>query len=285
MHKMQVPVVRFLYGTASGTYSDSILATQSPVTGIGATPVSAGLTGLTGAFTYFVRVSAANTAGYIRGGEENFTTNTPLPVELVTFTATSKRLTTELNWKTATEVNNYGFEVERSPVSDSTVQGSEQNTLNLKPESLIRQWTSAGFVQGAGSSNRQHDYSFVDNSAIAGRYAYRLKQIDRDGKFSFSQGIEVEVGAAPKVFELSQNYPNPFNPATTIEFTLPSDGRARLTVYNALGQEVETVFNDLAKAGEYYQAVFNARGLASGIYFARLTFEGKQQLKKMLLVK
>jgi len=198
----------------------------------------------------------------------------PLPVELSSFTVESQRLNAELKWETKTEVNTYGFDVERMQAASSS-QGNNASGS----------YTKVGFVPGSGNSNAPKDYAFTDKTTAAGKFTYRLRQIDRDGKFSYSQGVDVEVGAAPKVFELSQNYPNPFNPATTIEFTVPSDGRATLTVYNVLGQEVQTVFNGAAKAGEYHQAVFNAGGLASGIYFARLSFEAKQQMKKMLLVK
>ena len=96
--------------------------------------------------------------------------------------------------------------------------------------------------------------------------------------------MEVEV-VVPKVFGLSQNYPNPFNPATTLEFTVPTDGRATLKVYNTLGQEVATVFDGNAVAGQYHQATFDGTKLSSGIYFARLQYDGKQLLKKMLMVK
>jgi hypothetical protein len=96
--------------------------------------------------------------------------------------------------------------------------------------------------------------------------------------------MAIEV-VAPKVFELSQNYPNPFNPTTTIEFTLPSDGRVVLKVYDITGRELATLLDEERKAGVYQQVVFDASRLASGVYFARLQFGGKQLLKKMLLLK
>lgn len=144
-----------------------------------------------------------------------------LPIELVSFSAVVNGLNAELKWKTATEANNYGFEIQKSEV------GSQ------KSESVagrIGEWVKVGFVEGSGSSNSPKEYSFVDKnlkaglpagaSAKAGKYSYRLKQIDNDGKFKYSQEVEVIVGAAPKVFQLAQNYPNPFNPTTTIAFTL-----------------------------------------------------------------
>jgi Secretion system C-terminal sorting domain len=89
----------------------------------------------------------------------------------------------------------------------------------------------------------------------------------------------------PAVFALSQNYPNPFNPTTEIQFTVPSNGRAVLKVFNVLGQEVATLFDGQAEVGTIHQAQFNATNLASGVYFSRLEFGGKVQMRKMLLLK
>ena len=89
----------------------------------------------------------------------------------------------------------------------------------------------------------------------------------------------------PAKFSLEQNFPNPFNPSTVIQFTVPSSGRAVMKVFNILGQEVATLFNGEATAGVNHQVEFNASNLASGIYFSRLEFDGKMQMKKMLLLK
>ena len=194
-----------------------------------------------------------------------------LPVELTSFTAATNGLNTVLNWKTATEINNSGFDIERKSTNN------QQSTMN--------NWAKVGFVAGNGTSNASHNYSYNDIVASAGTYSYRLKQIDHNGAFKYSQTIQVTVGSAPQAFDLSQNYPNPFNPTTMIQFTVPSDGRATLKVYNTLGQEVATLFNNVAKAGEYHQATFDGSKLASGIYFARLQFGGKTLVKKLLMVK
>jgi Secretion system C-terminal sorting domain len=202
------------------------------------------------------------------------TPSAPLPVELTSFTASPNRLIAELHWTTATEINNAEFEVEQRPLRSPPLTGDG-----------TEQWHRVGSVAGAGTSNSPKSYSFVDKVGGAGTYSYRLKQIDRNGAFKFSQEIQVQLGAAPKVFELSQNFPNPFNPTTTIEFSVPSDGHATLKVYNTIGQQVETLFDGAATAGEYHQATFDASRLASGVYFAQLRFGNGMQMKKLLLVK
>jgi len=191
--------------------------------------------------------------------------NAVLPVEMVTFRATSNRLSAQLNWSTATEVNNFGFEIERS----------YRNT----------EWTRVGFVPGAGTSNSLHNYSFVDENVQSGLYEYRIKQIDKDGAFKYSQTLQVEVGTVPKVLSLGSNYPNPFNPTTTIEFSVPSDGKATLKVYSILGQEVATLFDGNAIAGNLNKVTFDASRLSSGVYFSRLESGGKSLIKRMMLLK
>ncbi|NUN69642.1 MAG: T9SS type A sorting domain-containing protein [Bacteroidetes bacterium] len=192
-----------------------------------------------------------------------------LPVELTSFTAAAQRLNAELRWSTATEVNNNGFRLQRKKADTSAAAA----------------WTDVAFVAGNGTINAAHEYTYTDRHQKAGRYRYRLQQIDNDGRSGFSQEVEVTVGAAPLVFGLSQNYPNPFNPATTIEFTVPATARATLKVYNLVGQEVATVFDGIAEAGTYHTAQFNASHLASGFYLARLVSGNSMQVRKMVLMK
>ncbi|MFZ4622022.1 MAG: FG-GAP-like repeat-containing protein [Bacteroidota bacterium] len=195
--------------------------------------------------------------------------NDALPVELTSFTANTAKGSVELLWKTATEVNNAGFDIERSAVDE---KGSNNTS-----------WKKIGSVDGHGTTNAPQAYSFIDKTA-RGTLNYRLKQIDRDGKFTYSQTVEVTT-VAPTVFALSQNYPNPFNPSTTIEFTLQTSGLTSLKVYDAIGREVATLVNEVLEAGVYHQRTFDASRLTSGVYFARLTSSGKVQIKKMLLMK
>ncbi|MFQ3599171.1 MAG: T9SS type A sorting domain-containing protein [Chloroherpetonaceae bacterium] len=193
-----------------------------------------------------------------------------LPVELTSFTARKSEQGVELAWQTASEQNNAGFEVERKS------EGATWNTL--------------GFVRGNGTTTEAQSYSFLDNSA-SGKVQYRLKQIDFDGQFEYSNIIEVDAGL-PKTFELSQNYPNPFNPTTVINYQLPTASNVSLKIYDVLGKEVATLVNGRQEAGSY-NFNFNASNLSSGVYFYRLQASATNgasgsnfvQTKKMMLVK
>jgi hypothetical protein len=209
----------------------------------------------------------------------------PLPVELVSFTVSKNEHSAFLRWTTATEVNNHGFEVERKNVSSFRSQVSGGNTTGLKHETSNDLWVRIAFVEGAGNSNSPREYSYSDRSLSAGTYSFRLKQIDRDGSFSYSPEVEVTVGSVPNVFSLEQNYPNPFNPTTTISFTLQSAGVTSLKIYDAIGREVVTLVNENLDAGAYHQRTFDAARLSSGIYFAKLQNGKNVQIRKMMVLK
>jgi hypothetical protein len=192
------------------------------------------------------------------------TTPVSLPVELSSFTANINGNSVVLNWKTATELNSNVFEVERSSVSSP--------------------WVSIGSIQGAGNSNSVKNYSFTDSKLpMAGKYSYRLKQVDFNGSFKYSNVAEVNY-TSPAKFALSQNYPNPFNPSTIIEYALPQASNVKLTVYNAIGQTVRLLENGYKEAGNYTIS-FNASTLPSGIYFYKLEAGQNSQIRKMMLVK
>jgi hypothetical protein len=175
-----------------------------------------------------------------------------LPVELISFNAQTNQVgEIILSWETATEVNNYGFEVERT---------SGNSEL---------QWTTVGFVKGNGNSSSPKNYSFTDHPNYSSKYYYRLKQIDNDGSYEYSNLVEVIMNA-PSVYALAQNFPNPFNPSTTIEFTIPEESRVSLIIYNALGQEVTTLNEGILAQGNH-SVLFDASSLSSGNYIFVLT--------------
>ena len=192
----------------------------------------------------------------------------PLPVELVSFNSSIIANIAELSWITASEINNMGFDVERKSESDS--------------------YTKIGFVSGNGTTTDYSYYSFVDVISQSGVYFYRLKQIDFDGSFNYSNEISIEIKSVPQTFNLEQNYPNPFNPATNISYTLPETGFVNLTVYNSLGEKVTELVNKVEESGKH-DVVFSAGNLSSGLYIYKLSLSGERNTytisKVMSLVK
>ena len=206
----------------------------------------------------------------------------PLPVELSTITADCSGSNVELNWRTETEVNNYGFEIQRTPKTPL----SNGHPL---PGGEPKGWDKIGFVKGAGSSNSANNYKFVDDNLSSGIYSYRLKQIDTDGAFKYSRIVSVKVDA-PAGTMLFQNYPNPFNPSTRIRYSLSSQGRAVMKIYDALGREVADLFDEDKPPGNYYvdfnsKKAMGIKRLAGGIYFCVLRSGSYIKTMKMVLQK
>ncbi|WP_337872634.1 T9SS type A sorting domain-containing protein [Ignavibacterium sp.] len=190
-----------------------------------------------------------------------------VPVELTSFTAKANGLDVELKWNTATEVNNYGFEIQRKSDED---------------------FITVGFVKGIGSTTEPQNYYFTDKELNEGTFIYRLKQIDYSGAYHFSDEIEVDV-TGPKVFFIEQNYPNPFNPSTKIRFNLAVNSKVSLKIFNLIGEEVAELVNDRMNAGRQ-EVEFNGINLNSGVYIYKIEAIGEDgssfiSAKKMTLVK
>jgi len=201
----------------------------------------------------------------------------PLPVELTSFSSETFNGRVKLNWSTATEVNNYGFEVERSLSSHSS---------SLNGHSLSKVWETIGFVAGSGSSNSPREYSFENKIEISGKYSFRLKQIDNDGKFVYSNEIEVEAANVPTEYSLLQNYPNPFNPSTVISYQLPVKSFVSLKLYDITGTEIATLVNEMEEAGVYnYELRIRNSELVSGVYIYMLKAGEFVSTKKLVLMK
>lgn len=186
-----------------------------------------------------------------------------VPVELTSFSAVSVKGGVQLEWATATETNNKGFEVQRS--ADRKV------------------YTTVGFINGKGTTTAQQEYKYVDVMTTSGKYFYRLRQVDFDGTSKFSKVVET-AGITPVAFELSQNFPNPFNPTTNIKFAVANTQQVTLKVFNVLGKEVATLVNEKKEAGTY-SVDFSAVNLASGTYIYRLQAGAFVQTKKMVVLK
>jgi hypothetical protein len=196
----------------------------------------------------------------------------PLPVELSSFSSTLNGRNIQLNWETKTEKNSNKFVIEKK---NSAVSGSD--------------WVTVGSVKASVLSNSAKQYSFTDRNLQVGNYQYRLKMIDNDGSFTYSNTIETQV-SAPRNFELSQNYPNPFNPSTKIDYQVPVDAKVILEVYNLTGQKVVELVNQNQTAG-YYSVDFGSTKLSSGLYIYRLTASENatgnsfSSIKKMMMLK
>ncbi|MBT8379877.1 MAG: T9SS type A sorting domain-containing protein [Ignavibacteria bacterium] len=273
-------VLTFVYdqtGPSVLSYINGVLVLTTP---------QAGTLTMTGSGTDFFRVGGHN--GSSSGGlpvgslmdefrfynraldsaEVADTWNIPIPVELTSFTASVGGQGVTLDWETATETNNSGFAIERKSVTSDFVQ--------------------IGFVAGFGTTTEPKAYTFTDNSLTPGTYSYRLKQIDYDGTYEYSDVVEVDV-LAPDVYTLAQNYPNPFNPSTKIAFSLAVDSKVSLKIFDVLGQEVATLVNQDLTAG-VYNYDFNATGINSGVYFYKIEAVGVNgnefvDIKKMMLLK
>ncbi len=195
-----------------------------------------------------------------------------VPVELTSFTANASSGRIVLNWNTATETNNRGFEIERR-----VINGDDQGTFSF-----------VGFKQGKGTTTEQQEYSFTDDiqNIQATAIAYRLKQVDFNGNSEYSDEVLVK-DLIPLKYNLSQNFPNPFNPTTVIDYAIPENSFVSLKVYNSLGQEVSNLVNESKQAGTYH-VNFNAAGLPSGVYYYILRAGSNNEYvktNKMVLLK
>lgn len=188
----------------------------------------------------------------------------PLPVELSSFTATVNIRDVVLNWSTTSELNNYGYQIERATVNN--------------------EFTEIGFVNGMGTVYSQSNYSFEDKNLLSGRYIYRLKQIDFNGNFEFFDLSDEVVIGVPNKFSLHQNFPNPFNPVTKIRYDIPVSGNVNLKIYDNTGREINTLVNEYKDAG-YYTVEFSGSSLASGVYYYKIETGNNIATKKMVLLK
>lgn len=192
----------------------------------------------------------------------------PLPVELNTFNAKVRENFVELNWSTATETNNLGWEIERSDFIKN------KNEL---------EWKKIGFIDGHGNSNSYKYYSFLDKNISFGIYYYRLKQINIDGSFEYSNQIEVDVNNLPEKLYL-HSYPNPFNSASAVEFNVIKPEQVKLSLYNLLGEEIKVLVDEFKETGKY-KIHFDGSDLSSGIYFLKLQTSSNSITTKTILLK
>jgi len=192
----------------------------------------------------------------------------PYPVELTSFIASVSGRDVNLSWSTSAELNNAGFEIEKSNVKSQT----------------SNEWSKVGFVSGSGTSTDIHNYEFTEKGLNSGKYNYRLKQIDFNGNFEYFDLAEDVMIGIPLKYYLSQNYPNPFNPVTNFDFEIPELGFVTLKIYDVMGRELLTLVNENKEPG-YYTVRFDGSNLSSGVYFYRMTAGEFVAVKKFVLIK
>ncbi|MBS1519089.1 MAG: T9SS type A sorting domain-containing protein [Bacteroidetes bacterium] len=269
---------KFISGPANDQISlfvfDNTLPITEPVTpDVG--PVMTGFTDAPNLSRILIKQAGSGSILFIDGINVDQTwNNNVLPAELTSFTSIVNNRDVSLNWTTASELNNSGYEIERSDVRGLT----------------SNEWIRIGNVTGNGTTNSQHSYIFTDGNLASGKYNYRLRQIDFNGNFEYSNlNNEVNIGT-PSDYSLSQNYPNPFNPTTTIEYGILSasanseSGYVSLKIYDISGKEVMTLVNE-QKAPGFYTASFNASNMSSGTYYYTLKAGDFVSAKKMTLLK
>jgi len=194
--------------------------------------------------------------------------NAPIPVELISFTAVVDGKNVVLNWSTATETNNSGWNIERKQVNTTKSNN----------------WQQIGHVDGSGTTTSIKNYSFSDNNLATGKYLYRLQQLDYNGMLNYSHVIAIEVSQLPDKFALYQNYPNPFNPSTIIKYDIPTSSFVNISIYNAIGEKIITLVNEQREAGQHF-INFDSGNMSSGIYIYRMSAGNNIITKKMILIR
>ncbi|MDZ7724949.1 MAG: T9SS type A sorting domain-containing protein [candidate division KSB1 bacterium] len=217
-------------------------------------------------WTWDAESDTNETVVFIMEEDESYTANFEqvIPVELAAFSVTQSVDGVLLTWQTATETNNYGFQIQRAGASQAD-------------------WQVIGFVPGAGTSSAAKEYSFLDTVPASDRsYYYRLKQVDTDGSFEYSPVREFK--AVPHEFALQQNFPNPFNPQTTISYELKKETHVTLEVYDLLGKRIQVLIDRTMPAGSHH-ITLNASQMSAGTYFYKMSTGPYTKIRKMTLIK
>jgi hypothetical protein len=221
-------------------------------------------------YTYRIR-SLVMGFNSVYGNEATAYVPAIVPIELLSFSSFVVDNDVTLNWITATETNNSGFQIER------------RETQNERSE----EWKSISFVNGHGTTTEPQTYSYKDENLSEGKYQYRLKQVDFDGTFEYSNIVEVEI-LPPAKFSLEQNFPNPFNPSTSIHYSLASRQFVTLKIFNSLGEEIATLVNEVKPAGNHtieFKPESSIKNLVSSVYLYQLKAGEFIQTRKMILLK
>jgi agmatine deiminase len=271
--------VKALINTKSGVSSAQVYWTNDTTSGytplpmvqtVGDTFVANIPPQVHGAKVFYYISAASNSGRTVRkplvapAGAYSFFVDSPVPVELTSFSASAAGNVISLNWATSSEINNLGF----------TIYKSYNNS----------DFVLAGFIEGAGTVTSPKEYIYTETALLAGNYSFRLVQVDYDGSMNDKGTVEIDFSPLPSEYSLLQNYPNPFNPSTVISYQLAEAGKVDLRVYDVLGNEVAVLETGNKEAGKY-EVSFDAASLSSGTYFYRLRTGSFTASKKMIIIK
>jgi len=270
----QVKTFTMLYAPVTGqpsvtiTWNPAVLSTLCT-----AATITDNITGTLYTQDMFTTSSANSSNPLIQSSLRIVITNPLLPIQLASFTGTVTTTgTVLLEWVTISEINNYGFEIQRHGVGEPFAS------------------LPGVFIPGHGTTLEPHYYSYTDATVVPRQWWYRLKQIDYDGSFSYSPEVMVNTltnvgsGEQPTQFALDQNYPNPFNPGTTIKYSIGNSCRVVLKLYDVFGQQLATLVDQVQESGVHFVDL-DGRNLPSGVYYYAMEAGAFGEVKKLVLLK
>ena len=193
-----------------------------------------------------------------------------LPVNLLFFDGIAMSNGVKLEWETASEINNCGFNIYRS--QDSLINFERMNSK---------------MIQGQGNSTATHNYEYLDRTVLRNtNYYYYLESEDLNGtRYQYSKiRVYSRKDNIPTCYVLKQNYPNPFNGHTKIVYHIPEKIKVTLAIYNLLGELVQILISKVQEPG-IYGINWNAVEITSGIYFVVLSTSKYNKTRKLILIR
>ena len=188
-----------------------------------------------------------------------------LPVELTRFEAQRTEEAVRLEWETATERNNAGFEVQYKSEDDGS-------------------WSALSFVKGAGTTTSAESYTYTAKELEYGTYQFRLVQVDQDGSRTAKEPVEIDF-TLDSAYEISKVYPNPVRQTATLDLVVKTAQQVTVQVYDVLGRSHGMLLDRQVPAGQTTSVRIDANRFSSGQYFLRVRGERFTVTRRLTIVK